>query len=206
MELRDFIRLFIRRRTLIAWIMGAALIIGFFGYRLQTQWYEGAVLLSVTRQAAETTPEYQYDQAYRLQADERMADTLARYLESEIGRRDTARRVPFTGIRETEFIESQVSAIRLSSNLVQVSFAATTPTEAESIAEAFFKTGEYYVASLNEQAGNRNWFTLVSSDPYAKDGRYTLLVALGVALVLGAIAAFWTVLGLWYWKGNGGRA
>lgn len=203
MELRDFVQLFVRQRSLIAWVVGAALVIGFFGYRLQTQWYEGAVLLSVTRQAAETTPEYQYDQAYRLQADERMADTLARYLESEIGRRDTAREVPFTGIRETEFIESHVSALRLSSNLVQVTFPATTPTEAERIAEAFFETGERYVASLNEQAGNRNWFTLVASDSYAKDGRFTLPVALGVAFVLGAIVAFWTVLGIWYWRGAG---
>jgi hypothetical protein len=206
MELRDFIQLFIRRRSLIAWIMGTALVIGFFGYRLQTQWYEGAVLLSVTRQAAEATPEYQYDQAYRLQADERMADTLARYLESEIGRRDTARRVPLTGVRETEFIESRISALRLSSITVQVSYAAMTPTEAERIAGAFYQAGERYVASLNEQAGNRNWFTLVASEPYAKDGRFTLPVALGVALVLGAIAAFWTVLGLWYWKGNAAKA
>ncbi len=206
MELRDFLQLFIRQRSLIAWILGAAVVIGFLSYRLQSQWYEGVVLLSVTRQAAEATPEYQYDHSYRLQADERMADTLARYLESEIGRRDTARQVPFTGVRETEFIESQVSALHLSPSIVQVSYAAMTPTEAESIAEAFYKTGERYVASLNEQAGNRNWFTLVASDPYAKDGRYTLLVALGVALVLGVIVAFWTVLGLWYWKGNGGRA
>lgn len=202
MELRDFVQIFARQRSLIAWIVGGALAIGFLGYRLQTQWYEGAVLLSVTRQATETTPEYQYDQAYRLQADERMADTLARYLESEIGRRDTAREVPFTGIRETAFIESRVSALRLSSNLVQVQFAAETPTEADRIAEAFLETGERYVASLNEQAGSRNWFTLVASDAYAKDGRFTLSVALGVALVLGIIAAFWTVLGIWYWKGS----
>ncbi len=205
MELRDFLQLFIRRQSLVAGIIGAAIVIGFLSYRLQTQWYEGVVLLSVTRQAAEATPEYQYDQAYRLQADERMADTIARYLESEVGRRDTARRVPYTGIRETEFVESRISALRLSSNLVQVSYAAATPTEAEDIAEAFFETGERYVASLNEQAGNRNWFTLVASEPYAKDGRFTLPVALGVAFVLGAIIAFWTVLGLWYWKGNGAR-
>lgn len=205
MELRDFLQIFIHRQSLIAGIIGIALVIGFLGYRLQTQWYEGVALLSVTRQAAEATPEYQYDHSYRLQADERMADTLARYLESEIGRRDTARRVPLTGIHETEFIESRVSALRLSSNLVQVSYAATTPTEAERIAEAFLETGERYVTSLNEQAGNRNWFTLVASDPYTKDGRFTLPIALGVALVLGAIVAFWTVLGLWYWRGNGSR-
>lgn len=202
MEFRDFIQLFIRRRVLIAWIVGAALVIGVLSYRLQTQWYEGVVLLSVTRQAAETTPEYQYDHSYRLQADERMTETVARYLESEVGRRDTARRVPFAGIRETEFIESQVSALRLSSNLIRVRFSATTPTEGKAIAEAFFETGEHYVAGLNEQAGDRNWFTLVASDEYVKDGRFTLPVALAIALMLGVIGAFWTVLGLWYWKGK----
>ena len=205
MELREFLQLFIVRRSLFAGIIGLALVIGLLSYRLQTQSYDGVVLLSVTREGVETTPEYQYDQAYRLQADERMADTLARYLESEVGRRDTARQVPFAGVRETEFIESKVSALRLSSNLVQVSFVALTPTEAERIAEAFAETGERYVASLNEQAKNRNWFTLVASDPYSKDGRFTLPVALGVASVLGFIAAFWIVLGLWYWNGSGAR-
>lgn len=202
MELRDFIQLFIRRQSLMVGIISVAIVIGFLSYRLQTQWYEGVVLLSVTREAAEATAEYQYDHSYRLEADERMADTIARYLESTIGRRDTARQIPLTGTREVTFIESDISALRLSSNLVQVSYVATTPTEAESIARAFFETGERYVASLNEQAGNRNWFTLIASDSYTEDGRYTLPVALGVALVLGVLGAFWTVLGLWYWKGR----
>lgn len=202
MELRDFIQLFIRRQSLMVGIISVAIVIGFLSYRLQTQWYEGVVLLSVTREAAEATAEYQYDHSYRLEADERMADTIARYLESTIGRRDTARQIPLTGTREVTFIESDISVLRLSSNLVQVSYVATTPTEAESIARAFFETGERYVTSLNEQAGNRNWFTLIASDSYTEDGRYTLPVALGVALVLGVLGAFWTVLGLWYWKGR----
>lgn len=206
MELRDFLQLFVRRQSLIAGIVGTALVIGFLGYRLQTQWYEGTVLLSVTRQGAEATPEYQYDHSYRLQADERMADTVARYLESEIGRRDTARRALFTGTRETGFIESKVAALRLSSSLIRVSYRTETPTEADRIAVAFSETGERYLASLNEQAANRNWFTLVATEAFAKDGRFTLPVALGVALLIGCLTAFWTVLGLWYWQGNGTRS
>lgn len=203
MELRDFLQIFIRQRRLITGITAGAVIFGFLVYRLQAQRYDGSVLLSVTRTAAEVTPEYQYDEFYRLQADERMADTLARYLESEIGRRDAAQRVPFVGDRASTFIESKISTLRLSSTIVEVKYVAATPTEAKQIAEAFFETGEHYFAELNEQAQNRNWFTLVASNAAVKDGRFALPVMLGIAFSLGIIVAFWTVLGIWYWKGGG---
>ena len=61
MELRDFLNLFIRRRQLIIGIVAASLVVGFLSYRLQTQWYRGTVLLSVTRQGAEAATDYQYD-------------------------------------------------------------------------------------------------------------------------------------------------
>ena len=202
MELRAFLNLFLSRQNLIFGITAAAVLLSFFVYRLQTQWYEGEVLLSVTRQGSEATPEYQYDQYYRLQADERMADTVARYLETSIGRRETARRALLSVDREKEFVVSKVSALRLSPSLIKVMYQATTPTEAERIASALLETGERHVASLNEQAANRNWFTLVSSESFSKDGRFTLPIALGIGLAAGLFVAFWTVLGQWYWKGQ----
>ncbi|MFZ1655170.1 MAG: hypothetical protein WAT84_05070 [Candidatus Moraniibacteriota bacterium] len=202
MELRAFLELFIRQRNLICGIVLAALVIGFCAYRLQTQWYEGTVLLSVTRQGAEAATDYQYDHYYRLQADERMANTVARYLETPIGRRDIARRALLSNARETEFIERKVTALVLASNLVQVTYRAKSPTEAERIAAAMLETSERYVASLNEQAANRNWFTLVATDSLTHDGRFTWPVALGIAMAVGLFIAFWTVLGLWYWRGG----
>jgi hypothetical protein len=201
MELRAFLNLFLSRRQLIVGIIAFTLVVSFFAYRLQTQWYESEVLLSVTRQGSETTPEYQYDQYYRLQADERMADTVARYLETSIARRETARRALLAPEREKEFVLNKVSALRLSPSLIKVHYLAETPTEAERIAAALVETGERHVASLNEQAANRNWFTLVSSEAFSKDGRFTLLIALGIGLAAGIFVAFWSVLILWYWKG-----
>lgn len=202
MELRDFLNLFIRRRQLIFGIVAASLVVGFLSYRLQTQWYQGTVLLSVTRQGAEETTDYQYDHFYRLQADEQMANTVARYLETEIGRRDTARRALLSSVRETEFIERKVTALVLASNLVQVTYRAKTPTEAERIAGALSEAGERYIAGLNEQAGDRNWFTLVATEALLRDGRFTLPIALGIGGAAGLGVAFWTVLGLWYWRGQ----
>lgn len=202
MELRDFLNLFIQRKQLVFGIVIFALLVGLFAYRLQTQWYEGEVLLSVTRQGSEATAEYQYDQYYRLQADERMADTIARYLETSIGRQETARRAALSADREKEFSLSKVAALRLSPSLIKVTYPALTPTEADRIAAALAETAERHIASLNEQAANRNWFTLVPSEAFSQDGRFTLPVALGIGLAAGIFVAFWTVLGLWYWRGK----
>ncbi len=202
MELRAFLTLFVQQRNLIAGVVGVALVCGILGYRLQGQWYQGEVLLSVTRQGTEATTSYQYDQFYRLQADERMAETLARYLETEIGRRETARRVSFSADREREFVRNPLTALRLSSNLIQVSYQAATPVEADRIAAALLEVGEQYVARLNESARDKNWFTLVSSEVLARDGRFTLPFALGMSFLAGFFIAFWVVIGRWYWSGK----
>ena len=203
MDVRDFLQLFLRERRLILIIIIGALVVGFLAYRLQSPRYEGEVLLSVTRQGSETTTEYQYDQFYRLQADEKMADMVARYLETALGRRETARRALLSDERETEFIDSTVTALRLAPSLVYVSYVAKTPTESERIAGAMLETAERYVVGLNEQAANRNWFTLVSSESLTRDGRFTLVMALGIASFFGFFGAFWIVLGRWYWRGKG---
>ena len=201
MELRAFLQLFINRKNLIIGIVDLSLVVGFLAYRLQHQWYRSEVLLSVTRQGAEATAEYQYDQFYRLQADERMADTVARYLETEIGRQTVARRALLTEEREFEFIESKVMVLRLSPSLLRVVYRAKTPNEANQLAVAFLEAGEQHIASLNEQAANRNWFTLISSETFFRDDRFTFPIALALSFAAGVFVAFWTVLGLWYWRG-----
>lgn len=202
MELRQFIALFVKEKRLIATIIIAVLFIGFFVYRLQGQWYTNTVLLSVTRIAPEETMEYRYDQLYRLQGDERMADTVARYLESGIGMKQVSEMANLNEVSVKFFIDGKVEALRTSSQLIQVNYRTKTPLEADRVGDALHETGERYVASLNEQAKDRNWFTLLATDAFVKDGRFTLLRTLGIALAIGALIAFWTVLIRWYWRGD----
>ncbi len=131
-----------------------------------------------------------------------MADTIVRYLETEVSRREVARRALLSGSREIEFAASKVTALRLSSSLIKVNYRAATPTESERISEALQETADRYVAGLNEQAADRNWFTIVSSDALSHDGRINLPNALAGSFLIGLLVAFWTVLGLWYWKEN----
>ncbi|MFA9262862.1 MAG: Wzz/FepE/Etk N-terminal domain-containing protein [Undibacterium sp.] len=202
MELREIIRIFTQEKRLIAGLLLASVVIGFCVYRLQTQWYNATVLLTVTRTAAEDTVDYRYDQLYRLQADERMADTIARYLESGIGTELVAKGAGLDDTHADFFIKGKIQALRTSSQLIQVKYRTRTPVEAERISVSLLQTGERYTASLNEQARERNWFTLLASDTFVKDGRFTLLRTLLIAFALGALITFWTVIIRWYWYGD----
>ena len=204
MELKEFVRIFLKEKRLILMIVATSLVLGLALYRLQGQSYAGTVLLTVTRIAGEATMDYRYDQLYRLQADERMADTVARYLESEIGMKTASEKAGLGKESSQFFTDGKVEALRTSSQIVQVKFRAKTPTEVERIADAILESGERYVASLNEQAKERNWFTLLSPDVSVKDGRFDLLKMLFIALVSGFLLSFWTVLIRWYWNGGAG--
>lgn len=202
MELREIIRIFTKEKRLIAGLLIASVVIGFFVYRLQSQWYNATVLLTVTRTAAEDTADYRYDHLYRLQADERMADTIARYLESGIGTEAVAKESELGNDHADFFTKGKIQALRTSSQLIQVKYRIKTPIEAERVAVALHQIGERYAVSLNEQARERNWFTLIASDPFVKDGRFSLLRTMLIALVVGVLVTFWTVLIRWYWYGD----
>lgn len=203
MELRDFLRLLWRERTIFGIMLLLGLLCGAAVYRLQSQWYSVETLLSVTRQgaAAETT-DYQYDEYYRLQADERMADTVSRYLESRVGRTETARLAELSEVRSKEYVRENVAALRLSPTLIRVSFPTPTLTEGKRIAVALRLVGEQHLASLNEQAAEPHWFTLVDGGVSFRDGRFPFMPALGIGLASGFFIAFWVVLGRWYWYGR----
>jgi capsular polysaccharide biosynthesis protein len=200
MEFRDFIGLYIREKKLVSVIVMAAVAIAFFSYRLQTQWYEGETLLSVTRTATEISPDYRYDHFYRLQADERFADTLVRYLESEAGVRAVASEATLTSAGEQLFTSVGVKPVRLSSQLIRVTYAVRSLPEGDRVSEALRITADRYADDLNAQADERAWFTVIAAEPVVEDGRFGALFALVCGLGAGVFIAFWSVLFLSYWR------
>ncbi len=206
MELRDFLQLFVYRWRLMSGVFILAIMAGAVGYRLQPHFYRGELLLSVARQGSGTiSSEYRYDQSYRLQADERIGEMVARYLGTETGIHEVARRSSLSLQQEMAFRESDVSALHLSTGLVKIVYHAETPAAAERIADGFLEAAEQQVSGLNERSAERDWFTLVSTEPVVSDGRFSILFALGIAALAGVFFGFWAVLGLWYWNGSSYR-
>ena len=193
MDCREFCHIFFIRRTLFLGVMTGSLLLALFVFRFQPSRYETDLLLNVARSGMRETDEYTYDQFYRLQADERFADTVVRWAE-EPSVREAIRERAGAG----DGVVDSLSAKRLSSQVVHVRYSARDSSDFGRMAEAVPATFNESSARINELSRNPDWFMLVADRPVMRDARLSFGFLLGLGTMLGAFAGFWTVLAAWY--------
>jgi hypothetical protein len=160
---------------------------------LQPVRYQGTLLLNVGRTAAEPSAEYGYDSFYRLQADERFADTLVRWLANpRIVSDILAMAGSSSDLYSERALANQFQAKRLSSQVVEVRFTASTRDAITRYSEAIIETTQKYTESLD--ATKANWFRVVGSEPVIRDARTTAWPFLLISLCISLFIAFWAVL------------
>lgn len=195
MELREFVGVFVRDRKVFSGIILGCVIFGMLVFRFQPERYEATVSLNVTRAGSVETVDYRYDQFYRLQADERFADTVVRWIAAPAVKRhiDAEAGVAGSVIRDLE-------AVRLSSQMIEVTYTASSPASFGKYAAAIALVINRESASLNESAKAQDWFMVVSGDPAIGDARIGFWRMAAGSLFSGVFLAFWTVLARRYWK------
>lgn len=201
MELRELIALFRREARAFWTAVLICLILGFLFYRLQPVAYEAELLLNVARVGSQQTADYKYDGFYRLQADERFADTLVRWLSAprvvedifaEAGT-DRAQARPF-------LLRGTFVAERLSSQAVRVRYRTESRPAAVRLSDALVRVLNRETASLNQGTKDDTWFAVSAGDPVVADGRTALGPVLVLSLLIGLFVGVWTVLIRHYWK------
>jgi hypothetical protein len=194
MELREFIKIFTDRKNLFFGVFIGFIVVGLAAYRLQPERYEAALLLNVSRTGYEKTDAYRYDQFYRLQADERFADTIVRWMAVP------SIRAEMVSLGAPEHVAASLEAKRLSSQMIDVRYFAPSTKGFGGAKGAIVSALNKETEKLNAEAKDPNWFTIVADEPIVSDARIPLCIALGGGVVAGLFFAFWTVLLARYWK------
>lgn len=195
MELRDFIAIFRRQ----AWLFWGIIILSMVGalvwQRSQPVSYQVSLLLNVGRVGAEETPDYTFDDFYRLQADERFADTVVRWLGSPRVVEDIyADQHLDSGILSLRDLQGTFRGSRLSSQMIDVSYSGNSEQTVRALSRSVIRVLNRYAESLNQEHREANWFVLIGSDPVIRDGRVGLSLAIGAGLLAGLFVVFWIVL------------
>ena len=193
MEFRDFCHIFFTRRNLFFGVVFGFVILSLLVFRFQPMRYESDLLINVARSGMRETTEYTYDQFYRLQADERFADTVVRWLEEPSILEEIRSRAEASDLA----IEA-LSANRLSSQVIHVRYRARRESDFGRMAEAVPAALNEASARINEASQNPDWFILVADEPVTRDARWSFGILLGLGIFFGAFFAFWTVLLSWY--------
>lgn len=195
MELRDLVVVFRKQRALFFGTIVAFVFVAWLWQQEQQPTYQATLLLNIGRSGVSETTDYTYDSFYRLQADERFADTVVRWLATPRVVEDIYREA---GLDPKPLGLKGLSQVfvpgRLSSQMITVKYSGESEKTLAVLARATVAVLNRYTGTLNTEEKERNWFVVIGSDPVIRDGRVSLDLALVAGLVAGLFMGFWLVL------------
>ena len=199
MELRDICKLFAKERTTYTLVIGFFLLLGFLFTTYEPERYQASVLITIGRTESTPTTEYSYDSFYRLQADERFADTLVRLLGTARVTEDIMENTKLSERASAGYF----TARRLSSQVVEVTFTSQDPKTLPVIGASLTKVLTDYTEALNGEATPKeNWFRVITAEPIISDARTDRILVLALSLFAGLFFGFWLVLIRFYLYGS----
>lgn len=195
MELLECLNILKKEARLFWFIVLSCVFLSLLWQQSQAPRFEATQLLNVGRTGVQATPEYAYDSFYRLQADERFADTVIRWLGSPRVVEDIYREADLNPEElAARDLKRAFAAGRLSSQVIEVRYQKESRPVLNRLSVAIPVVLNQYTEGLNQEFHEQNWFTVVSSEPVVRDARVALWPTLAVALLSGLFIAFWTAL------------
>lgn len=203
MELRELLAVLRGHRNQYLGIILVFVFVALVWQKEQPVSYQATLLMNIGRAGASETTDYTYDSFYRLQADERFADTVVRWLSTPRVVEDIYKEAQLNsaslGIKD---LSRAFTAGRLSSQVISVQYRSENEKRLENLAQAAVTVLNRYTDTLNTNEREKSWFVIIGSDPVIRDGRVSLGLALMVGFLVGLFVGFWVVLFKHYFSRN----
>lgn len=201
MELKEYLQIIQKNRKLFLLTIAAVIAITFLYFSIRPISYSASLTLSITRATVQRSSEYQFDNYYRLQADEKFAETIVQWLKSPRMVTDiyADAGVDTRGLNLRRLSKS-FKADKMSSQIVLVTLQAKSTEEAKRISSALVDSVEENIRALNQEQKEETWFKIVANDPVIIKNKINPLTLLSASLFLGIFMAFWITLLVHYFK------
>lgn len=201
MELKEYLNILKTHIKAFVLAVVLALIGGILYFSLRPVMYDASLTLNITRSGTQETADYKYDDFYRLQADEKFAETVVEWLKSP---RTVSDIYLNSNINANQFslgkLEKSFRSEKLSSQIVSVKFSADTPEKARKISDSIGNVVTKNIESLNLNQKEKNWFEIAAQDPVIARNILNFWIVVLAALAIGIFLGFWTVLFIHYLK------
>lgn len=195
MELREYYKILKSNISVVIYTVIIAVIVVYAWSVRTSQTYNTSLLLNISRTETQPTADYRYDQFYRLQADDKFAETVVEWLKAPGVANDIFAKAGINSDQKTmRQLSKSFRAEKLSSNLVGVQYSTEVSDEAGKIASAVSSIISDKTKSLNADARDPNWFQVDASNLIVLKNTQDLRLNLGIAalagLFLGTLLAF----------------
>jgi len=186
MELREYYKIFKSNISVVIYTVIIAVVAVYAWSVRQSQTYSASLLLNIGQTETQTTSDYRYDQFYRLQADDKFAETVVEWLKSPGVAKNIFDKAGASSDQKTmRNLSKSFQAEKLSSNLVGVRYSTQTNEESGKIAPAIASVVSEKTKALNADACDPNWFQATASDLIILKNTQDLRVNLGIAALVG---------------------
>lgn len=201
MELKEYLKI-IKENSKVFWaitmffVMASVLYFEFKPVR-----YDSSLTISISRKGIQSTSDYRYDDFYRLQADEKFADTVVQWLKSPRIVFDIFSEAGVSAYDRTlKQLSKSLKPEKLSSQVVEVSFSSPEKESALRISGAITKKISENTELLNKDQKEDGWFEIIPHDPIVIKNETNFSLAIILSLASGLFLAFWAVLLIHYLK------
>lgn len=157
--------------------------------------YGVSLNLHITRKGMISSNEYQYDDFYRLQADEKFADTLVEWLRNPKIVSDIKEGAGWDTQNESiRSLAGFLSPEKRSSQLVVVGFSAKNQSSGERLSQSLVKAITDRIEQLNKDQKEGDWFEIMAEAPLERKFEWPFWPMMLASLVGGLFLAILGVL------------
>jgi capsular polysaccharide biosynthesis protein len=199
MELKEYYKIL---KSNIAVVIYTAIIIVVVVYAWSvrtSETYSASAILDISRAETQSTSDYRYDQFYRLQADEKFAETIVEWLKSPGIARDIFVKAGVNSDQKTmRQLSKSFRAEKLSSNIVAIQYSTLTSEEAGKISSALESVISEKTKSLNSAAKDPNWFQINLNNLAVLKNIQDLRINLTIAALAGIFIGIFFAFGKYY--------
>lgn len=201
MEFKEYLAIIKSNFKLFGSIVAIVILASFSYFYLKPISYEASLVLNITRSGLQKSDQYKFDDFYRLQADEKFAETLVQWIKSPRVALDiwTAAGNSSENLSLKQ-LTKLFKAEKLSSQIVSVKFSTANPETAKKISDSIIKIVSRETAALNQDQQEENWFEIVALSPVILISRVNPFLLFLATLAMGIFLGFWIVLVRHYLK------
>jgi uncharacterized protein involved in exopolysaccharide biosynthesis len=186
-ELRDYLRSYWKQRWLIGGLVAVTMIVTYATAAVQPTKYAVTQSFAINRADKQSTPDYQYDGYYALQAADLFAQTVVSWFQTPpiLQQIYTSANLDIEAQTAND-LPARFKVKKYSAQNIVVRFQESTPERAKTLAAAVKKDLEQRSEGLNQSADGHSVFTIVGQEPTYNDARPPMALLLSAAFVVSA--------------------
>lgn len=200
MELKELIKIFVEYKKLFWTIIIVFIVIGCIYYVLQPKKFSVATTLNITRSITENTIKKQnfendFSSLYRLQADEKIADSIVAWLKSPSIVLDIFKSLEKkSNIYDIDDLASVYNVNKISSGVVDIRFMINSEEHGKKQVSAIEKKLNKLLEEMIVENSTNSWFEVSLEEPVIYFYEKSLIFVLSISVAFGFFASFVIVI------------